>query len=64
MNFRERLSRIETKLFAKEKNVEVIFYEAGEDVVEKIKEKEAELKKKIDIPICIKIINKGEDILQ
>lgn len=55
-NINQRLEQLENK--QKEENLlaEVITYEENEEIQEILKQREAELNKKIDCPIFIKII--------
>lgn len=62
MNFIERLMRMESMLFAKENYCEIFFYENHQDLEKKIKRREKELGKKIDMPINIKIISKRQKV--
>ena len=56
MNLKERLKRVASRLKEKGFSVEIIFYKENENIQEVLKQREAELNKKIDIPIYIKII--------
>ena len=56
-NINQRLERLENRQKEKNLSVEIIFYKENEEMQEVLKQREAELIKKIDNPIFIKIIS-------
>lgn len=57
MNLNRRLDKIENIHKAEELSIDIVTIEESEDPQEKLREKEKELNRKIDIPIYIKIIS-------
>jgi len=56
-NISQRLERLENRQKEKNLSVEIILYKENEEMKEVLKQREAELIKKIDNPIFIKIIS-------
>ena len=60
MNLQSRIIKLEKRQKGEILSIEIISYEESEDPQQKLREREKELNRKIDVPIFIKVIS-GKD---